>query len=147
MTNQSQSPNVKTLYDLEERTAGFGERVIVFVKSFPVNEVTRPLIGQLVRSATSIGANYMEADAGESRKDFRQKIAICKKEAKETLHFGSGWSRKHTPSERRSVGSSGRRHTSSHSFSRPFYGPVGHMRPHPFELWALDFIRHLAFEL
>ncbi|MCI0449948.1 MAG: four helix bundle protein [Chlorobi bacterium] len=74
-------------YDLEERTAKFGEDVIVFVKSIKVNEVNRPLISQSVRSATSIGANYVEADGGVSKKDFRNKIGICKKEAKETKHW------------------------------------------------------------
>jgi four helix bundle protein len=86
MTNQIQNPNDKT-YDLEERTACFGEKVIEFVKGLKKNEITRPLISQLIRSATSIGANYMEADAAESKKDFRHKIALCKKEAKETKHW------------------------------------------------------------
>jgi len=42
---------------------------------------------QLVRSGTSTGANYVEADGAESKKDFRHKISICKKEAKETKHW------------------------------------------------------------
>ena len=86
MTNEIQSSNVKT-YDLEERTAKFGEEVIEFVKGLERNEVNRTLISQVVRSATSIGANYMEADGAESKKDFQHKIAICKKEAKETKHW------------------------------------------------------------
>jgi len=49
--------------------------------------VNRPLVNQIVRSGTSIGANYMEADAAESKKDFRHKIGICKKESKETTHW------------------------------------------------------------
>lgn len=86
MTNEAQSPN-KRKYDLEERTAKFAEDIIELVKSIPDNPVNRPLISQLVRAAGSIGANYMEADAAESKKDFRHKIAICKKEAKETRHW------------------------------------------------------------
>lgn len=74
-------------FDLEERTARFGEEIIEFVKELPKNEVTRPLITQLVRSATSIGANYCEADDAVSKKDFKHKIGICKKEARETKHF------------------------------------------------------------
>ena len=74
-------------YDLEERTARFGESVIAFAKSVPTTVVTRPLIQQLVRSGTSVGANYCEADEAVSRKDFRNKIGICKKEAKETKHW------------------------------------------------------------
>ena len=88
MTNQAQNPNVKRkLYDLEERTAVFGELVIEFAKTIPQSIITRPLINQIVRSATSIGANYMEADAASTKKDFRHKISICKKEAKETMHW------------------------------------------------------------
>jgi len=74
-------------YDLEERTATFGEAVIAFAKSLPVTTVTGPLIGQLVRAATSVGANYCEADDAESRKDFRHKIGLCRKEARETKHW------------------------------------------------------------
>jgi len=74
-------------FDLEERTAKFGENVIRFSKNIPKTTVSIPLISQLVRSATSIGANYMEADCAESKKDFRHKISICKKESKETMHW------------------------------------------------------------
>lgn len=74
-------------YDLEERTAKFGEEVIEFAKKIPVNEITKPLISQLLRSGTSIGANYCEADDAESGKDFKHKIGICKKEARETKHW------------------------------------------------------------
>jgi four helix bundle protein len=49
--------------------------------------ITRPIIGQLIRSATSIGANYMEANAASSKRDFRNKIFICKKETQETKHW------------------------------------------------------------
>jgi four helix bundle protein len=74
-------------FDLEERTAKYGEAVIDFVKSLPETTISKPLISQLVRSATSVGANYMEADCAESKKDFRHKIGICKKESKETMHW------------------------------------------------------------
>jgi four helix bundle protein len=49
-------------YDLEERTAKFGEEIIKFCKLINYNDINRPLINQVVRSATSIGANYMEAN-------------------------------------------------------------------------------------
>ena len=74
-------------YDLEERTAQFGEAIIEFVKTVPEDPVNNPLISQLVRSGTSIGANYMEADGAQSKKDFQHKISICKKESKETKHW------------------------------------------------------------
>ena len=74
-------------YDLEERTAKLGEEVIKFSKKIPENSITRPLITQLVKSGTSVGANYCEADDSESKQDFKHKIGICKKEARETKHF------------------------------------------------------------
>ena len=75
------------VYDLEERTGIFGENVIDFCKKIPKNEITKPLISQLVRSSTSVGANYCEADCAESRKDFEHKLGIAKKEAKESKHW------------------------------------------------------------
>ena len=80
----SQFPNK---YDLEERTAKFGEGVISFCRGIKYDPVTTPLINQLVRSATSIGANYMEANGASSKKDFGNKIYFCKKEAQETKHW------------------------------------------------------------
>lgn len=46
----------------------------------------KTLISQLVRSATSIGANYCQADGVETLRDFRQQIALCHKESRETMH-------------------------------------------------------------
>jgi len=86
MPNEAKSSNEK-VFDLEERTGKFGEVIIEFAKTLERNEINRPLIGQLVDAGTSVGANYMEADGAESKKDFRHKIAICKKEAKETKHW------------------------------------------------------------
>lgn len=75
------------IYDLEERTAKFGEDIIDFAKQIPKNTITIPLISQLVRSGTSIGSNYCEADCAESKKDFEHKLGISKKESKETKHW------------------------------------------------------------
>ncbi len=74
-------------YDLEERTARFGEAIIAFAKKVPRNVVTLPLIGQLVRAGTSVGSNYCEADDAVSKKEFRCKIGTCKKEARESKHW------------------------------------------------------------
>jgi len=74
-------------YDLEERTAVLGEDVIEFCRKLPQDAISRPIISQIVRSSTSIGANYMEANSASSRKDFCNKIYICKKEAQETKHW------------------------------------------------------------
>ncbi len=71
-------------YDLEERTAKFGEDIIDLCKTVEQNTITKPIINQLIRSGTSIGANYMEANGASSKKDFKNKIFICKKEAQET---------------------------------------------------------------
>jgi len=79
--------NSKNSYDLEERTAKFGESIIDFVKMIVQNNINGPLINQLVRSATSIGANYAEANCASSKKNFRNKIYICKKECNETKHW------------------------------------------------------------
>ena len=82
----SAPPQAKT-FDLEERTALFGEAVIRFCKVVPHNVITEPLIRQIVKSATSVGANYCEADDAISRKEFRQKIGTCKKESRETKYW------------------------------------------------------------
>jgi four helix bundle protein len=77
----------KRSFDLEERTAVFGESVVDFAKLIPLNQVTRSLIDQLVRSGTSVGANYCEADDACSKKDFRLKIGYCRRESRETKHW------------------------------------------------------------
>lgn len=74
-------------YDLEERTARFGEDVIDLCKISRQDLITKPIINQLVRSGTSVGANYLEANGASSKKDFRNKIYICRKEANETRHW------------------------------------------------------------
>jgi four helix bundle protein len=80
-------PVKKPVYDLEERTAKFGEAIIRFAKKIPQNPVNNRLIDQLVGAGTSVGANYCEADDGVSKKDFKNKIGTCKKEARETKYF------------------------------------------------------------
>lgn len=74
-------------FDLEERTAQLGETVIRFCGSLRQTAITTPLIKQIIRSSTSVGANYREANGASSKKDFRNKIHICKKEAQETEHW------------------------------------------------------------
>ena len=76
-----------TIYDLEERTARFGEKVILFAKKIPLNSVTQRIIPQLVAAATAVGSSYCEADDAESGRDFIHKLAIGKKEARETKHW------------------------------------------------------------
>jgi four helix bundle protein len=74
-------------FDLEERTAKFGEAVIGFAKTIAVTPITEPLLRQLVAAATSVGANYCEADDSGSKKEFRYRISLCKRESRETKHW------------------------------------------------------------
>ena len=74
-------------FDLEDRTAVFGEKIIQLCKTIKQDVITKPIINQLVRSGTSVGANYMEANGACSKKDFKNKIYICKKEVQETKHW------------------------------------------------------------
>ena len=76
-----------TKYNLEERTFNFSEKLIDLCKIIPKNTLTFPIIDQLIRSGTSIGANYREANGASSKKDFKNKIHICKKEVKETEYW------------------------------------------------------------
>ena len=74
-------------FNLEERTSKFGGGVIKLCRKVKQDTINKPIINQLVRSATSIGANYCEANGASSKKDFRNKIHICQKEARETKHW------------------------------------------------------------
>ena len=82
-----EEPDEKRIYDLEERTARFGESVIDFAKTIPQSAVTNRIIAQLVGAGTSVGANYVEADDAVSKKEFLKNIGTCRKEARETKHF------------------------------------------------------------
>lgn len=75
------------VYDLEERTARFGESIIRFTKRIPRIAGNNRIIDQLVGCGTSVGANYCEADEAVSRKDFKVKIGFCRKELRETKFF------------------------------------------------------------
>jgi len=82
-----EEPSDKRVYDLEERTARFGEAVIDFARAIPQDPVTNRIINQLVGAATSVGANYVEADDAVSKKEFLKSIGACKKETREVKHF------------------------------------------------------------
>jgi len=74
-------------YDLEERTLVFTQDVISFTQKLTKNIANIEIIKQLVRSAGSIGANYIEANESFSKKDFILRIKICRREAKETIYW------------------------------------------------------------
>ena len=82
-----EEPDEKPAYDLEERTARFGEAIIDFAKTIPQRAVTHRIICQLVGAGTSVGANYVEADDAVLKKEFLKSIGTCKKEAREVKHF------------------------------------------------------------
>jgi four helix bundle protein len=97
MTNESVGGNMteraevttstRTEYNLAERTARFGEGIIRFARTIKRDDVTGPLIRQLVRAGTSIGANYTEADEAGSRKEFDFRISLCCRESRETQYW------------------------------------------------------------
>lgn len=89
MTNAQQNPKIENpkKYDLVQRTTKFSKDIIDFLKKVPENSITKPIINQLIRSGTSIGANYCEADEANSKKDFINKVCISKKETKETKYW------------------------------------------------------------
>lgn len=74
-------------HDLEERTAKFSEDIIDFLKTIEKNCINQSIIQQLIRAGTSVGANYCEANGASSKKDFKNKIYICKKEIQETKYW------------------------------------------------------------
>ena len=65
----------------------FGEEIVRFVKKIPRGPANDRLINQVVGCGTSVGANYCEANEGVSKRDFRNTIGRCVKEAKETKYF------------------------------------------------------------
>ena len=71
-------------YDLEERTKKFSIEVIRTIKKIKICYLNENIIKQLLRSATSVAANYCEANGASSKKDFRNKIFLCRKEIQET---------------------------------------------------------------
>ena len=73
--------------DLEERTKKFALTIIEFVCTLPRTREADVLGKQLLRSGTSIGANYREANRGVSRADFANKIGTVQKEAAETQYW------------------------------------------------------------
>jgi four helix bundle protein len=74
-------------YDLEERTLTFSKRIVDICKKVEKNTVNFKITDQLIRSGTSVGANYREANETDTKRDFLHRIRIAKKEAKETTYW------------------------------------------------------------
>ena len=75
------------IYDLEERTAVYAERVRDFCFKLPKNLAKIEYIPQLIRSGSSPGANYIEANESIGDKDFKMKIKTCRRESKESAYW------------------------------------------------------------
>ena len=74
-------------FDLEDRTSEFAKKVIRLCKQLVQNTINRELIAQLIRASGSVGANYREANDALSKKDFKHRIKITRKEAKESYYW------------------------------------------------------------
>jgi len=81
--NQTRKP----VFDLEERTTELAKRIIRLCKKLPRGSMNSRLIGQIVGSGGSVGANYREANDALGKKDFVHRLKISRKEAKETIHW------------------------------------------------------------
>jgi len=74
-------------FDLEQRTAKFARSVHDYCLVLPKMIVNYEISRQLIRSASSIGANYVEANEAFSRRDYLMRVKICRKEAKESQYW------------------------------------------------------------
>lgn len=83
----SKSTASKHNFDLEERTLEFAKKTVRFCKQLPLNVINREIIAQLIRASGSVGANYREANDAFSKKDFKHRIRIALKEAKEACFW------------------------------------------------------------
>lgn len=79
--------NSGKIYDLEERTLVYSKRIIKMCQTLQKNANNNILLKQVLRSGTSMGANYREANETETKKDFKFRIRICRKEGKETVYW------------------------------------------------------------
>jgi len=86
-TPQSSGDDHQRRYDLEERTFRFAKRVRAFVKRLPRTVCNLEDVRQAVRSSGSVGANYIEANEALSKKDFRMRVRISRRESKETRYW------------------------------------------------------------
>jgi len=74
-------------FDLEKRTLEFAKAMVRFYKKLPNDMINREIIPQVIRSSGSVGANYREANDALSKKDFKHRLRITRKEAKETQYW------------------------------------------------------------
>ena len=86
-SNSNSQTSVMNDFNLEKRTTEFAKAVIRMCKKLPRNSINNRLIGQVVGSAGSVGANYREANDALGKKDFIQRMKIARREAKESIHW------------------------------------------------------------
>jgi four helix bundle protein len=79
--------NMAVQRDLDDQLLEFAARIVRFVQSLPPSLVGKRIGDQLLRSGTSVGANYEEAQAAESHNDFVHKLQIALKEAREANYW------------------------------------------------------------
>jgi four helix bundle protein len=124
----------------------FGEAVVRFAKKIPVNPVTMPLISQLVRAATSVGGNYCDADEAGSRKAFRYRIGLCKRESRESKHqIRMLVAAEPQLPRRRATALAGRQGVNADLRRHPAELPKGRLTPSPFVIRASSLIGHWGF--
>lgn len=82
-----QNSNKQYSSSLEDRTLEFSKNIISLIKKSNKDLVNLKINDQLIRSATSIGANYREANETLTKKEFKYKIKLCVKESKETVYW------------------------------------------------------------
>jgi four helix bundle protein len=75
-------------YDIQDRAFLFATEIVDFCRpAMPPGMIVRELTRQLLHAGTSIGANLEEADAGQTKPDFKAKVSISRKEARETRYW------------------------------------------------------------
>ena len=82
-----EKPKNSKPYDLEDRTLEFAKRVRKFVKKLPKSIANQEDGRQLIKASGSVGANYIEANESLGKKDFRMRVKISRKEAKESRYW------------------------------------------------------------
>ncbi|HVN67964.1 MAG TPA: four helix bundle protein [Candidatus Sulfotelmatobacter sp.] len=87
MTDQKGNDQKEKVYDLRARLLLFSGRVLRVCGMLPYSPEAQVLRRQLARAGTAIGANFEEADGALTRKDFINKLAIARKEAKEAKYW------------------------------------------------------------
>ena len=85
--NSNTNTKSKSIYALDERTFQFAKNVALFCKKLPKTISNTEYVKQVIKASGSVGANYIEANEALSKKDFKYRIKICRKEVKESAYW------------------------------------------------------------